>query len=146
MIELAELEKIVGTPFPGGKVTVEPYEHWLLCDVVQSTRPPDGVAHPLYVYIAALSGMGLTVDELFALCGATAEDGPMFGEHETEIHEPLRVGATYDVRGRVTAVDRKHGRTAGTFDLVFFELDVADPASGDVRAVCRNSFVFPRRD
>jgi hypothetical protein len=31
------------------------------------------------------------------------------------------------------------------FDLVFFELDIVDPDSGDVVGVCRNSFVFPRR-
>ena len=90
--------------------------------------------------------MGITVDELFTMCGATAEDGPMFGEHETEI-QPSRcvVGATYDVRGRVTTVDRKEGRKAGVFDLVYFELDVADPDTGEVVGVCRNSFVFPRR-
>ena len=145
MIELAELEKIVDTPFPGGRFTIEPYEHWLLCDVVQGERPANNVAHPLYAYNAALAGMGISVDELFTMCGATAEDGPMFGEHETEIREPLKVGATYDVTGRITKVDRKEGRKAGVFDLVFFELDIADPDTGDVKAVVRNSFVFPRR-
>jgi hypothetical protein len=145
MIELAELEKIVGSPFPGGRFTIEPYEHWLLCDVVQGERPANGVAHPLYAYNAALAGMGMSVDDLFTLCGATAADGPMFGEHETEIREPLRVGSTYDVSGRITRVDRKEGRKAGVFDLVFFELDIADPESGEVKAVVRNSFVFPRR-
>jgi hypothetical protein len=145
VIELDDLEKIVGTPFPGGRFTIEPYEHWLLCDVVQSARPENGLAHPLYVYNAALAGMGISVDELFTMCGATAEDGPMFGEHETEIREPLLVGGSYDVTGRVTKVDRKQGRKAGVFDLVYFELDVTDPDSGEVKAVCRNSFVFPRR-
>ena len=112
---------------------------------MQSARPENGLAHPLYVYNAALAGMGISVDDLFTMCGATAEDGPMFGEHETEIKEPLVVGGTYDVTGRVTKVDRKEGRKAGVFDLVYFELDVSDPDSGEVKAVCRNSFVFPRR-
>jgi hypothetical protein len=146
MIELAELEKIVGTPFPGGRVTIEPYEHWLLCDVVQSERPAGGVAHPLYAYNVTLAGMGITVNDLFIMCGATADDGPMFGEHETELRQPLKVGATYDVQGRITKVDRKEGRKAGVFDLVFFELDLVDPDTGEVAGVCRNSFVFPRRN
>jgi hypothetical protein len=145
VIELSELEAKVGTPFPGGTFTIEPYEHWLLCDVVQSERPANGVAHPLYVYNAALAGAGVSVDEIFAMFGATAADGPMFGEHETEIRRPLKVGATYDVSGRVTAVDRKQGRKAGVFDLAYFELDISDPDTGEVVGVCRNSFVFPRR-
>ena len=34
MITEDELEALVGTPFPGGTYTVEPYTNWLTCDCV----------------------------------------------------------------------------------------------------------------
>lgn len=144
MVRLEEVRDLVGTTFPGGTVTVEQYQHWLTCDVVESPLPPDDVAHPLYVYLSAMAGMGVTIDELFALCHASAADGPMFGESETRIRRPLHVGATYTVRGGIVEVQRKEGKRAGVFDIVAFELELLD-TDGSVAAVCRNSFVFPRR-
>jgi len=143
MIELTEMEKLVGYAFAGGSYTVEPYEHWLTCDVVLAPPTFEGVAHPLYVYMAALAGMGLSVDGLFRLCHATAADGPMFGECGTEIIRPLLVGGTYDVQGGITGVVRKTGQRTGTFDIVSFRLELVDGLG--VAAVSRNSFVFPRR-
>ena len=97
------------------------------------------------VYYGALAGMGLSVDELFALVGATADDGPMFGEATMEVERPLVVGATYTVTGAIVGVTRKEGRKAGVFDIVTFRLELAD-ADGAVAAVSTNSFIFPRRD
>lgn len=144
MVGLEEVHDLVGTRFPGGTATIEPYQHWLTCDVVESPLPAGGVAHPLYVYLGAMAGMGLSIEELFALCHATSADGPMFGECATRIHRPLHVGATYTVRGGIVDVQRKEGKRAGVFDIVAFELELVDTA-GVVAAVCRNSFVFPRR-
>ena len=97
------------------------------------------------VYYGALAGMGLSVDELFALVGASADDGPMFGEATMEVERPLEVGATYTVTGGIVGVTRKEGRKAGVFDIVTFRLELAD-ADGAVAAVSTNSFIFPRRD
>lgn len=144
MIALEELEALVGRPFPGGTYTIEPYQHWLMCDVVLAPRPANGVAHPLYVYLSAIAGMGITLDELFAMVGASADDGPMFGECETDIRRPLLVGTTYRVQGRLSSVQRKEGKRAGVFDIVGFDLELLDD-DGQVVAVNRNSFVFPRR-
>jgi len=84
-------------------------------------------------------------DELFALVGATAADGPMFGEGGIEVHEPLRIGATYTVGGSLTSVVRKEGRKAGVFDIVAFRIELRDDR-GELAAVSTNSFIFPRRD
>jgi hypothetical protein len=97
------------------------------------------------VYYGALAGMGLSVDGLFHLVGATADDGPMFGEAQIEVRRPLQIGATYDVSGSITGVVRKEGRKAGVFDIVTFSLELRG-ADGEVDAVSTNSFIFPRRD
>jgi hypothetical protein len=140
----ADLIAVIGHEFPGGEFTVAPYEHWLTCDAVGAPPSRDGVAHPMYVYYAALGGMGIGLDELFALVGATADDGVMFGEATIDVAQPLRVGATYRVSGSVTDVVRKSGRRAGVFDVVTFALDVSDDG-GSVVGTSTNSFVFPRR-
>lgn len=139
------LKRVVGHRFPGGRFTVAPYEHWLACDAVGAPATREGVAHPMFLYYAALGGMGIDLDALFALVGATADDGVMFGEATIDIVVPLRVGATYDVRGAVTDIARKHGRRAGVFDIVTFVLDVVDSDDDVVVGTSTNSFVFPRR-
>jgi hypothetical protein len=50
---------------------------------------------------------------------------------------------TYRVSGKVTSVDRKTGRRAGTFDIVGYELCLYD--GQEHVATCWNSLVLPRR-
>lgn len=140
----AALHRVVGHRFPGGTFTILPHEHWLTCDAVGAPPTRSGVAHPMYVYYAALGGMGIGLDELFALVDADADDGVMFGEAGIEIAEPLTVGATYGVRGEITGAERKAGRRAGVFDILTFLLEVVDDDA--VVATSTNAFVFPRRD
>lgn len=140
-----ELAELVGFVFPGATYTIEPYEHWLMADAVQSpdvTVASSGVAHPMFAYYVALGGMGMTLDELFAVAGATAADGVMFGECRIEILAPLRVGASYQVAGEIVGAERKIGRRVGTFDTLTFRLDVFDPEQRV--ASTTNTFVFPR--
>jgi hypothetical protein len=144
-ISLEELEALKGQCFPGGTYTIEPYRHWLMNDAVGDIPSTSGPASPMEIYYGAMGGLGLTLDELFALAGATAADGPMFGEAELEQRRPLQVGETYTVRGAVTDVVRKEGRRAGVFDIVTFQLELVAP-DGEVAGVSTNSFVFPRRD
>jgi hypothetical protein len=144
VISAAELQGIVGHRFPGGQCRVEPYRNWLTCDAVHSPVPLDGVAHPMFCYYGALAGMGISLDELFALVGATADDGVMFGEAEIKLCRPLRVGESFAVRGSITGAERKQGRRAGVFDIVSFRLELVDDR-GQVAGVSTNSFVFPRR-
>ncbi len=145
IVALETLESLVGQPFPGGTFTVEPYQNWLTNDVVLAPQRDDDLAHPMYCYYAALAGMGISLDELFALAHATADDGVMFGEAEIELVAPMRVGVTYTVRGTFTSVVRKEGKKAGVFDIVAFALELVDP-TGAVAGISTNSFVFPRRN
>lgn len=145
MVSISQLEDLVGTEFPHGSFTIEPYEHWLCVNAVMSPPLPEGVAHPMYAYFAAIRGMGKTLDEVFADAESSAADGPMFGEAGLEFHGGLEVGATYTVRGRYTSALRKKGKRAGVFDIVGFELEIVDEA-GAVVAVSSNSIVYPRRE
>ena len=144
-IAVEEIEALVGKPFPGGSYTIEPYWYWLMEDAVGAPAKRQGTASPMQVYYGALAGMGISVDELFTLVGATAEDGPMFGEAGIEVLQPLVIGETYQVTGGITGVVRKEGRKAGVFDIVSFRLELAND-DGELVGVSTNSFIFPRRD
>lgn len=143
--DIADIEALVGQKLPGGKYTVEQYHNWLTCDVIGAPQRSDDLAHPMYCYYAALAGMGVSLDELFAMAHATADSGVMFGEAGIELREPMRTGVTYTVRGGFTDVVRKEGKKAGVFDIVTFELEVVDP-EGQVVGLSSNAFVFPRRE
>lgn len=146
MIELDELrERVVGWAFPGGSYTVEGYQAWLCHDAILSPPLPAGIAHPMYVYYIAMGGMGVSLESLFKLIGASNDSGVMFGEAGIEQREPLQRGHRYRVSGEITEVVRKSGKRAGTFDIVSFRLDLYDD-SDTLVGVSTNSFVFPRRD
>lgn len=150
MFSEEDLSSVVGRTFPGGSYTIHPWRAWLLADAVLAEPPalqePEQVAHPLFAWMAATGAMGLTWDELFAWFGASASDGPVFGEHETALHRQLKVGATYRVTGRIDSATRKVGRRTGTFDVVGYSMDLYDAVDAAPVAACWNSIVFPRRD
>lgn len=139
-----EVKARVGYQFAGCPATIEPYADWLLRDVVGSPPAQDGLAHPLAAFLLAKEGLGVDLNELFALFGASAADGPMLGEWAVDVIEPLRVGQAYRVSGKVVGTARKHGSLAGVFDVVTVAVTVAD-GEGHIHAVIRPAYVFPRR-
>ena len=139
-----ELEALVGRQFPGGTYAVEPWRVWLTNDVIGAPQRTDGIAHPMFCYYAAMTGLGISIDEMFTLCYGSADDGPMFGECDIQQHRPLEIGGTYTVRGEITSAVRKQGERTGTFDIVAFQLEVVAP-DGEVSSTVSNSFIFPRR-
>lgn len=139
-----ELESLVGRQFPGGTYTLDPWRVWLTNDVIGAPQRTDDIAHPMFCYYAAMAGLGISIDEMFTLCHASADDGPMFGECDIQQLRPLEVGATYTVRGEITSAIRKQGARTGTFDIVAFQLEVV-AADGEVSSIVSNSFIFPRR-
>lgn len=135
-----------GYRFPGGRYRVEEYVDRLVRDVLGA--PPDpqpGIAHPTVAFLAAQGGIGLSLEEVFGVFGASSADGPLLGGWAAEVAEPLRVGTEYAVRGEVERTERKRGARAGVFDLVTVAVELVGP-DGRVHAVVRPTYVFPRRD
>lgn len=140
-----EMERLVGTRFPGGTFLIERWENFLLHDVFAAGSPHEGLAHPMYAFHAPLAGMGMTYAELFALCRAESDDAVRAGTYDFEYLKPLLEGTTYSIRGEITQVERKRGARAGLFDLVTFRLEMIDQEN-DVAAVASNSWLFLRSE
>jgi hypothetical protein len=139
-----EVKARIGHRFAGGTATIEPYADWLLRHLVGSPPARDDIAHPLGAFLLGTDGLGLDLEDLFALFGASAADGPLLGEWAVDVIEPLRVGQAYRVSGEVVGAVRKRGSRAGVFDIVTIAVTVAD-GDGRPHAVMRPAYVFPRR-
>lgn len=139
-----DLRVHVGHRFPGGSVRIEPYVDWLVRDMT-GAPPPDGtgVVHPTVAFLAATEGLGVGLEEVFALFGSSSGDGPLLGEWAVDVKQPLRAGVVYDVMAEVEDVRRRTGNS-GTFDLATVKMELTGP-DWDVHAIVRPTYVFPRR-
>jgi hypothetical protein len=137
-----ELARTVGYTLPGGTARVERYADWLLRDALGA--PQTGTVHPTHAFLAAQGNVGLTLEEVFALFGASSADGPMLGEWEVEFAEPLRLDVDYAVTCVVESARRTTGARTGVFDLVTVRIELTGP-DGLVHATVRPTYVFPRR-
>lgn len=142
---MTEYHHLVGHRFPGGTYTLPQYLSWLWADAALAEPDPD-VAHPSLGYFVAMQGMGLTIQEIFDLMGATADSGVMFGETRLEFGRTLVPGTTYAVEGEIADVERKSGKRAGTFDKMTFVVRVRDRDSGEHVVTNTNTWIFPRKE
>ena len=142
MLSEEDLISKVGYQLPGGKYLLEPYKNWLTNDAVGAPNASSELAHPMFCYYAALTTMGISLEEFFAVFGSSSDAGVMFGEAEIDLRRALTPGSTYTVSGQVTGAKRKNSRKLGIFDLVDFELALHD--GDELVGVSRNSFIFPR--
>lgn len=135
---------MVGRRFPGGTYTIEPWESFLLTDLMESEQLPDGIAHPAYLFHMPLAGVGVRVADMFEWCLAESDEAVRAGEYHWELLRPLRVGATYRFSGGITEVQRKEGRRGGLMDVVSFEIEARDEADGELAARTTSSWIFLR--
>ena len=140
-----EMQALVGFEFPGGEVDIERWENVLVHDVTGLEPPDHGYAHPIYAFSAPLSGMGMSYEELFAVCHAESPEAVRAGGYDFEYHRPLREGARYRTRGSIISVDRKRGKRAGLFDIVTFRLQLIDEDE-NVTLTATNEWIFLRRE
>ncbi|MCG8443111.1 MAG: hypothetical protein MI723_15005 [Caulobacterales bacterium] len=138
------LKSLEGRVLPGDDFMMSADDARRLSDAVAAPPAPDGLAHPIALEQAIITGMGVSLEEVFGWMGAAASDGPLLGEVEMTHHAPLRTNVAYRVRGRVDAVARKHGGTLLTFDTLTLRFEVVDP-DGAVAGEVLQRLLFPRR-
>ena len=147
VVPLEEMRSIIGHRFPGGTFHIEHWENFLMHDVMLVEQSPDKIAHPLYFFHLPIAGLGVTIQDIFALCRADSPDAVRAGEYVWEIERPLREDRTYRVSGEITDVVRKEGRRGGVMDLVTFVTEISDVTDGEPKgpdARISNMWIFLR--
>jgi hypothetical protein len=139
----AELN-VVGAPLPGGRVTITAAENDAVCRLLRTQPAWDGTAHPLLAFVAMQGAMGVSVEELLALAGALAADGPMVGSYGLQQAAKLVIGREYEVTGEIVGLERKIGRKTGPFDILSFRLTIGVSGEPPV-ATSLSSWILPRR-
>lgn len=147
MIELDTLRaELDGRELPGAELTVEGYES-ALADYALLAAPGDSTddaAHPLWLLILAMRGMGISVDELCELAGKGSDDTLLFGNCEIVQHRRVTVDRRYRMAAVVGPVKRKTSRGGGSLDFVPVRVTVHDAERGDEVGVVCNDFIFKR--
>jgi hypothetical protein len=131
------------TALPEGVFTITAEDQALLSEALG--RGDAGGAHPVWAYIATQRGIGISVADLCALADFDVNDGPMLGSVELTYAAPIELGIEYRVTGEVLGIERKHGRKAGTFDVMTFRERLLAPDGAEV-ASATNTFILPRRE
>ena len=141
--ELPPPPDVAGTVLDGSSYTIGAQDNRIICESSGTTPAEDGTAHPIFALVATQVGMKYSVGELLALCEFDVVDGPMMAGCEIVYQEPLRVGETYSVRGRIESLIRKPSKRLGIMDLLTHRLELyREDGSLAVSAV--NNWVLPR--
>jgi hypothetical protein len=131
------------TPLPAGAFTITASDQAQLAAALGTDASAD--PHPIWAYIATQRGIGIGVAELCALADFDVADGPLLGSVELIYSAPIEVGVEYAVTGEIVGIERKHGRKAGTFDVLTFRERLVAPDGAEV-ASTTNTFILPRGD
>lgn len=135
-----------GKELPGAIITIERYESALADYALLAPEADSSHAHPLWLLILALRGMGITVDELCELAGKRAQDTLLFGNCAMTQHRPMCVGNAFAVTATIESVARKETKRGGFLDFVTVRATIFDkdnPSDAPAGEVV-NGFIFKR--
>ena len=138
------LAALAGRSLPGGRYRIEAVENHEFCNAVGVEPDPNGLAHPLFYYIASQAAMGVSVSDLLAMCAFDVDDGPMMVGSDASFAAELQVGVEYTVAGTIVSLTRKPSRTFGIADTLVFRLTLTDPEGLECVAAT-SSWILPRR-
>jgi hypothetical protein len=131
LIEIEDLRRrLDGRRLPGAEIPVERYESALADHALLAPADVEH-AHPLWLVVLALRGMGITVDELCDLAAQRPQDTLLFGNCALEQYRPLPVGHGFRITATVGPVTRKESRSGGALDFITVDVDVHDLEASD---------------
>jgi hypothetical protein len=126
LISLAELEALDGRRLPGGELTITGYESALADHALLAPNVDAASAHPFWLLVLSLRGMGIDVDGLCALVHKRADDTLLLGTCELSQHRALPVGHAFATTAVIGPVLRKQSRSGAALDLVTVRVEVRD--------------------
>ncbi len=123
-----KMRSLVGHRFPGGQYRIEHWENFLLSEATGVSPLPDPLAHPAHLFHVPISGVGVTIAELFRLAESNREAPVSIDYYDWQIFEPVCEGETYTLEGGITEYERRVSEGAPTVDSLTYEIDMRNEA------------------
>jgi len=137
MISEAEMHALVGHTFPGGRYQIEHWENFLLTEATGCEPLPDDLVHPIHLFHVPITGVGVSIAELFSLAQSDSDASVTIDYYDWEYAAPLREGVRYALAGGVTEHERKLIENGPTVDSLTFRIELLDEAG---EFVARSTF------
>jgi hypothetical protein len=132
--------RLRGHRLPGGEYRISDAESRQVARLCGFEAPQP---HPVFSSVVTLKTLGVTIEQLCALCEFRLEDGPMLGEFTTRFLIPLEQDVRYTTEATIESIDRTHSARAGVLDRLRFSVRIR-LRNGAVAAEARYLWLLPR--
>lgn len=129
-----------GKRLPGARFCITPEDVLVLSKLCGS---PSSAPSPIFAMVAALRGLGITLDEMCRLCEFELAAGPMLGECAMRFGSQLQQGLFYRTEVEIHGIDRKYSATSGVIDRLRFAVALF-AADTDCAAEVELTWLLPR--
>jgi hypothetical protein len=132
--------RLRGHRLPGGEYLIGDTESRQVARLSGHEAPQP---HPVFSSVVTLKALGVTIEQLCALCEFRLEDGPMLGEFTTRFLMPLEQDVRYTTEATIESIDRTYSARAGVLDRLRFAVRICLP-NGSVAVEVRYLWLLPR--
>jgi acyl dehydratase len=139
---LADSE-IIGHRFPGGRYTIAHWENFLLTDCTTADQLPDGLVHPVAMFHVPILGCGVSIAELFDICGAEGPGSVGLDGYDWEYFLPLTIDTEYSASGSIVHWEHCVDDRGRPFDSMRFAIELRN-STNHLVARATNTWRFRR--
>ena len=120
---LADSE-IIGHRFPGGRYTIASWENYLLTDCTTADQLPGDLVHPVAMFHVPILGSGVSIAELFDICGAEGPGTVGLDGYDWEYFLPLIIDTEYRATGSIVQWDHRVDDRGRPYDSMQFAIEL----------------------
>jgi len=145
MLALPSIEmldaRLRGMRLPGDYFSVIPEEAALVAKLSGWTSDEPS---PIFSYIAALRGLGITLEQMCNLCDFELGQGPVVGECRIQFFNAIQVSIRYRTDVVIHGIERRPSAAYGIVDRLRFSVALTEH-SGSLVASVELIWLLPRR-
>ncbi|NND68525.1 MAG: hypothetical protein HKN19_13135 [Halioglobus sp.] len=121
------ISALAGYRFPGGDYTIAHWENFLLTECTGAQLMPQGMAHPVALFHAPITGAGTSIAAMFELGQAESDLSIMIESYDWEMFLPLYEETRYNVSGSIRSAQRLTNDEGKLYDRIQFCFELRDP-------------------
>lgn len=132
--------RLRGLRLPGAAFTVTPSEAKFVANLSNWAAVEPS---PIFSYIAALRGLGITLEHMCSLCDFELALGPIVGECRIQLQGEIQHSFKYRTDVVIFGIDRRPSTTYGIVDRLRFLVSLLEPGGASIADV-QLTWLLPR--